>query len=173
MCNEETLKNRLSEKAVAYWQVEEVVTLVVTVVLLGGLLGLAVYFSWWSWLIYIFAGLLVLCVGGSIYSFSTFRKKFKHWSYAYDERFFYIREGVLTKRYMMLPFEKIQGVILTEGPLLNHFGLATIELQGIEKVYCIPALEKAVALKIQQELAELTRQKEEDRNETVTATHCL
>ena len=70
-----------------------------------------------------------------------------------------------------IPFEKIQAVTLFEGGLLSHFQLAAIELQVIEKVYRIPALQKETALTIQQELAELTKQKEALIDETITTTH--
>jgi len=171
MQNKEALKNRLSEKAVVYWRMEELGTLVVTMLIFGGLLGCALYWNWPSWLTYVFIILLVLCIGGALFGFCTMQKKFRHWSYAYDGHFFYISEGIWTKRLVMLPFEKIQAVTLIEGFLLNQFDLAAIELQGIEKVYRVPALDKQVALTIQQELAELTRQKGVSTDETITTTH--
>ena len=70
----------------------------------------------------------------------------------------------------MLPFEKIQAVTLIEGSLLSQFDLATIELQVIEKAYRVPALDKHVALTIQQELAELTGKKGASTDETITTT---
>ena len=171
MHNDEALKNRLSERAVAYWYLEELLALVVAVLFFGGLLGCTLYWNWPSWLAYVFITLLVLSIMGSIFGFCTMQKKFQHWSYAYDARFFYIREGVWTKRRVMLPFEKIQAVTLMEGILLKQFGLTTVELQGIEKVYRVPALDKQIAFNMQQELAELTRQKEAATDETITATY--
>ena len=173
MHNNEALKNRLCEKAVAYWRMEELLTLIVSVLIFGGLSGLALYRDWPSWLAYMFIILLVLCIVGAIFGLSTIQKKYKHWSYAYDAHFFYIQEGIFTKRFLIIPFEKIQAVTLMEGILLNQFALATIVLQGIEKVYRVPALDKQVALTIQQELAELTRQKGDATDETITATHSI
>lgn len=173
MHNNEALKNQLCEKAVAYWRMEELVALIVSVLIFGGLSGLALYRDWPSWLVYGFITLLVLCIVGAVFGLCTIRKKYEYWSYAYDAHFFYIQEGVFTKRFLIIPFEKIQAVTLTEGILLNQFGLATIELQGIKKVYRVPALDKQVALTIQQELAELTRQKGDATDETITATHSI
>ena len=165
------LKNRLSHKAVVYWRMEELITLFVTVLIFGGLLGCALYWDWPKWLMYIFITLLVLCLVGSVVGLCTLQKRFRHWSYTYDDRFFYIREGIWIKRLVMLPFEKIQAVTLIEGSLLSQLDLATIELQVIEKAYRVPALDKHVALTIQQELAELTKKKGASTDETITTTH--
>lgn len=168
MHNNEVLKNQLSHKAVVYWRIEEFITLFVTVLIFGGLLGCSLYWDWSKWVMYIFIILLVLCSVGSVVGLCTLQKRFKHWSYTYNDRFFYIHEGVWKKRIVIVPFEKIQTVTLIEGSLLSQLNLAAIELQVIEKVYCVPALDKHVALSIQQKLAELTRQKEASTDETIT-----
>lgn len=173
MFSDSALKNRLGEKAVVYWQVQEFLTFIATTIILGSLWGCANYWQWPSWLENTFIVLLVLSVISTYVSLCIIRKKFQHWTYEYDAHFFFIREGILTKRLIMLPFEKIQSVILLEGPLLNQFGLATIELQGIEKVYRIPALDRQVASTVQKELAHLTRRREEIDDETIASTHCL
>ena len=169
----EAMKNRLSDKAIVYWRVEELITLIVTVLIFGGLLGCALYWDWSKWFVYVFMTLLVLCIVTTVVGLCTLQRKFHHWTYSYDDHFFYIREGIWTKRLVMLPFEKMQAVTLIEGALLNQFNLAAIELQAIEKEYRVPALDKQVALTIQQELAELTRQKEALVDETIAATHRL
>lgn len=164
------LENRLSKKAVIYWRIEELFALVIAVLFFGCLLGCGLYWDWSRWLMYGFITLLALSTIFTIFALFTMKKKYQHWTYRYDDRFFYIREGVFIKRLVVLPFEKIQAVILIEGFLLNQLGLAAIELQGIEKVYSLPALEKETAIQIQQELAELTRQKGAAVNETISTT---
>ena len=164
-------KHTLSDKAVAYWRVEETISLLAGVAIFGGLMGGTVYWDWPQWLLYIWGGALSLCIIASIAGFCTLQNKYRHFHYSYDDDYFYIQQGLWTKQLAIIPFEKIQAVTCVEGGLLQHFKLATIKLQVIEKSYSIPALDKQAALTIQQQLATLTKQKEAPSHETITATN--
>lgn len=165
------VKHKLSDKAVAYWRIEESISLGAIIAIFGSLIGCSIYWEWPQWLLYTWIVLLALCVIASAVGFCTLQNKYRHFHYSYDDEYFYIQQGVWTKQLVIIPFEKIQAVTCVEGGLLQHFKLATIKLQVIEKSYSVPALDKQAALTIQQQLATLTKQKEAPSNETITATH--
>ena len=169
------MAQQLSKKAMAYWRAAECCGAFVLIISSAVLLGRAFYWQWHVACLYIFSGIIAITCCATCLTIITLRKRFHAASYHYDEQFIYIEQGVIIKRFVMIPVVKIQAASVIEGPLLDKFDLACVEIQGIEKVYHISPLDKAVARQLHKSIAHITYEQGGRHNddETISASHCV
>lgn len=148
-------QKKLADKAISYWRVQEVLFAVVCIIIFCGLFLIANYFNWFRWIQFVFVGILILVIFACIISWINYPKRFANFRFDFDEKFFYLKDGIWNKSWTVIPFTKIQAVTFGEGLLLQHFGAASIEVQTIGKIYTIPILKTDEAKQLHEQLVHL------------------
>lgn len=153
---------RLSKDSIKVWIWKEIIENIIGIVVLVLLFILDRVFSWPVWTGWVLYGLVGLTAAGMIWAFFKVNLLHKHWRYGMNEDFLYLRSGALKEEYKVIPMTKIQSVSTNEGPLLKKYDLSSVEVSTIGRMHVIPALPKAEAEKLRQQIALYSNVEEED-----------
>lgn len=154
---------QISPKAIKVRNIDELITSIIGIVVLAILLFCTVQFNWWSWLQYVWIGLIALTVIGIpwtyIVSSPIFYKTFR---YGITDDFLYIKSGVWKISEVIVPMAKIQSIELSQGVIMRKYGVSTVEISTMKGNHAIPYVEEEVAKKLRNDIAKLARLKELD-----------
>ena len=154
---------QVSPKAIKVRNVNELITSVIGIIIFTILLFCTYQFHWWSWLQYVWIGLIVLTVIGIpwtyIVSSPIFYKTFR---YGLTDDFLYIKSGVWEISESVIPMTKIQSIELTQGVVMRKYGVSSVEITTMQGSHAIPHIEEEVAKKLRDDIAKLARLKELD-----------
>ncbi|WP_462418487.1 PH domain-containing protein [Kytococcus sp. Marseille-QA3725] len=121
-------RHRVSERAPAYWRVNEVVGLVITAVIASGVLGTWWVLGegappWWAWAI---VGAILLLELVTLLVAPRLRYRWARWEATPDA--VYTRRGWLSIERRMVPLARIQTVDVSRGPIMRHFDLTDVKI---------------------------------------------
>lgn len=121
-------RHRVSPKAPTYWRLWAWISLAITLVVCGTVLGLWWFFAdaappWWAWTI---AGLWVAADLVSLAVAPQIRYRVARWEATPDAM--YTRTGWLNIERRMVPLARIQTVDVSRGPIMRHFGLTDVKV---------------------------------------------
>ncbi|MBN8235355.1 PH domain-containing protein [Halobacillus kuroshimensis] len=153
---------RLSKDSIKVWIWKEVIENIIGTAVLIVLFILDRMFSWPVWAGWILYGLVGLTVMGMIWAVFKVKLLQKQWRYGINEDFLYVKSGALKEEYKVIPMTKVQSVSTNEGPLLKKYNLSSVEVSTIGRMHVIPALPKAEAQKLRQQIALYSNVEEED-----------
>lgn len=129
-------------------------TLIATVVVMGIVTGVCVYFGFFKYdiVLYIYIGLIVFAVLDLIIS-PSFR--FHRYRYRLDEDAVEIIEGYIFVSHSIVPIERIQNIELSQGPVDRIFKVAkvTVTTGGSDVTLRFVSMENA------EKIAELLKKK--------------
>lgn len=106
--------------------------IVSAVVVIGGIVGLVIYFfsisnlDWIFWLIVGASALAMLFV--AVMSFLWPPIEVRNTSWRLESRGLEIRRGVFWKHQISIPSSRVQHIDVSQGPLQRNFGLATLTI---------------------------------------------
>ncbi|MBY7144949.1 PH domain-containing protein [Virgibacillus sp. NKC19-3] len=155
-------QNRLSKDSIKVWLIRETAENMVGFIILGVLFYLDYYLSWREWIGWIFIGLTVLAIIGTIWSFFKAFLLYKHWRYGISEEFLQLKSGALKEKHELVPMTKIQSVSTNQGPLLRRYNLYAITVNTMGSEHVIPALPKPIAMELRGQIARYAKVKEAD-----------
>ena len=155
--------HQISPKAIKIRNLNDLVTSGVATIIFAILLYCTYQFNWWSWLQYIWIGLIVLTVIGIPWTFAVSSPIFyKTFRYGLTDDFLYIKSGIWTISEVVVPMAKIQSIELTQGAIMRKFGVSTVQVSTMKESYEISYIESEVAQKLRDDIAKLARLKELD-----------
>lgn len=119
---------------------------------------------------FIFVSIVVI-----ILSYITAKLTYSNYKYELKEDGFYKESGIITKKYVTIPYERIQNVDINRGLLSRLLGLSDLQIQtaGMSAVYGkygaygagaegrLPAIAEADAVQIRDELVRRAKGKKE------------
>lgn len=120
----------------------------------GGYQRMINFEKFWWWAILIFIGLLIL-------NYIWARLSYHFWRYQLTENAYKAERGVIWKRYISIPYERIQNVDIYRGLVARILGLSDIHIQtagfsaggkGRWTEGRLPGLDKEKAEEIREEL---------------------
>lgn len=116
--------------------------------------------SSWQWIIYIIAAAVAINTGlqASIVPYIRWR----HWRYAIDEHEIDLKRGILVITRTLIPIKRVQHVDTRQGPILRHYGLATVTISTAATTHEIPALSEEVADEARNRISNLARIAQDD-----------
>lgn len=139
----------------------ELITSLISLIVITGLYFCTDYFNWWSWLHYIWMGLFVITVIGIPWTyFVSSPIYYKTFRYGLTDDFLYIKSGIWTREEVMVPMTKIQSIELTQGIIMRKYGVRSIEIKTMQGGVTIPHIEGDVAMKLRDDISKLARLKE-------------
>lgn len=170
MINEEVRKmvtkialptQRISPKIIPAQRLGESIVTLISLAILGGLYGAAVYFEWKTWLVWLFLGLILLDIVVSIWSI-IFEPYFlqKNWRYEVDEEYLQMKHGAIRYVYEVVPMAKIQSVTINQGPILRKYGLYEVRIGTMGTGHEIPGLTEQDAHILRDQIAAYAKIKE-------------
>ena len=110
-------------------------------------------------LIYILAVVL-----GVITSYAWAFLSYRNYGYEVSEDAFHSEQGVIRKKYISIPYERIQNIDIHRGILGRLLGLSDLDIQtaggsrgGFSREGRLPGLDKDVAIKLRDQLIKLAK----------------
>lgn len=88
--------------------------------------------------------------------------KMRYWRYEIRENEIDIQHGILIINRTLIPMVRVQHVDTEHGPILRHYGLATLRVSTAASNFHVPALRKDVADSLRGEISALARVSDED-----------
>ncbi|WP_374927994.1 PH domain-containing protein [Kytococcus sedentarius] len=121
-------RHRVSPKAPAYWRLWSWISLAITLVISGTVLGVWWLLAdgappWWAWSI---AGLWLAIDIISLIFAPTIRYRVARWEATPDAM--YTRTGWLNIDRRMVPLARIQTVDVSRGPIMRRYGLTDVKV---------------------------------------------
>lgn len=155
--------HQISPKAIKVRNLNELVTSGITTIIFAILLYCTYQFNWWSWLQYVWMGLIALTVIGIPWTYVVSSPLFyKTFRYGLTDDFLYIKSGIWTISEVVVPMAKIQSIELQQGAIMRKFGVSTVQISTMKESYEISYIESEVAQKLRDDIAKLARLKELD-----------
>jgi len=101
--------------------------------------GIFIVFFWWvvivaaqeSYWSYVNIGilfiplLLIFLIVGEVYA----RMSYKRWLYEFKDEYINIEHGIIWKKYISLPYEKVQNVDIKRGIIARLAGFSSVEIE--------------------------------------------
>ncbi|PRO66863.1 PH domain-containing protein [Alkalicoccus urumqiensis] len=112
------------------------------------------------WIMYILIGGVVLL--GLFDIIFMQRWKWKRWKYAVYEDEVELLRGVIIRERVIIPMIRVQHVDTRQGPLLRHYGLASVTISTAATIHEIPGLKEADADELRDSIARLAREADPD-----------
>ena len=154
---------QISPKAIKVRNVNELITSMIGLVVLAVLLFCTYQFNWWSWLQYVWIGLIALTVIGIPWTYAVSSPIFyKTFRYGVTDDFLYIKSGVWSISEVVVPMAKIQSIELKQGMIMRKYGVSSVEITTMKDSHAISYVEQEVAKKLRNDIAKLARLKELD-----------
>lgn len=151
---------RIAKESIKVWLINETISTVIGLIILGGLFYLDIYFSWKEWIGWVLIIITILVAISTIISFIRPFFLYKNWRYAIDEEFLQLKSGVFKEVHKLVPMTKIQSVETKQGPILRKYGLYVISIKTMGSSHTIPALRRDVAIRLRNEIAVYAKIKE-------------
>lgn len=156
-------QQRLADNAVKIWWISAVISNVIGFVILGVLLFLNYYLSWYAWIGWVLIGLTIILVLFAVWDILIRPKLlYAHWRYDVSEQFLQMKFGTLTEVHQLIPMTKIQSVATRQGPLLRKHKLYALSVDTMGSSHSIPILPEQVALDLRDQIAYYAKIKEVD-----------
>ncbi|MEK4504338.1 PH domain-containing protein [Bacillus sp. FSL R12-0069] len=158
---------KISPKAIKLWRLTDILTLFIILFSLFILLYLRNYYLWEPWIdtmIYIASGLTLITSIVEIIILPVYKQK--NWRYEIDSSCIQLKYGgVINKKHLIIPINKIYFVNTSQGPFARRYELATIKIGTVAYVHEIPGLPEEQAYQIRNYIALLSNEiKKEDKN---------
>lgn len=154
---------QISPKTIKVRNSNELITSIIGVIIFTVLLFCTYQFHWWSWLQYVWIGLIILTVIGIPWTYFVSSPLFyKTFRYAITDDFLYIKSGVWSTSEVVVPMTKIQSIKLTQGVIMRKYGVSSVEITTMKGSHAIPHIEEEVAKKLRDDISKLARLKELD-----------
>ena len=154
---------QISSKAIKVRNVNELISSIISIVIFVVLLFCTYHFNWWSWLQYVWVGLIVFTVIGIPWTYVVSSPIFyKTFRYGLTDDFLYIKSGIWTISESVVPMAKIQSIELTQNVIMRKYGVSSVLITTMKGSHAIPHVEEVVAKKLRDDIAKLARLKELD-----------
>lgn len=124
------------------------------------LLGSIYWGTAWQWPISML-GVLVMINSGLQASLIPYIR-WRHWRYSIDEHEIDLKRGILIITRTLIPIKRVQHVDTRQGPILRHFGLATVTISTAATTHEIPALSEEVADEARNRISNFARLAKDD-----------
>ena len=143
---------KLDESVIRYERTTNVIESFFTLAFFGVLMFLTVRFDWPNWLMAIWISLPVADFLVSVFLLPYL--KLKSVRYEMHPLYLEIMQGVFFKKRTLIPIERIQHVVVKEGPLTKKYGIQMIEVFTAGTNHEIPLLLKQEAEELRSQLIE-------------------
>lgn len=146
---------QLDRRMVKVWRMQEAIALIVSSVVAVGL-GLLVEEIWF----WILCGAILLA---QIVCLAILpRIRYRRWRYEVTTTDVLIRSGLIVVTTSIIPMVRVQHVETTQGPVLKHYGLASVTITTAGSSFDIPGLAADEAETLRDQVAVLARIAQED-----------
>ncbi|KAF6510868.1 PH domain-containing protein [Geobacillus stearothermophilus] len=130
---------QISPKAMKVRNLNELITSLISLVVITGLYFCTDYFNWWNWLRYVWIALFIITIIGIPWTyFVSSPIYYKTFRYGLTDDFLYIKSGVWTKVEVVVPMTKIQSIELIQGIIMRKYGVHSIEIKTMQGGVTIP-----------------------------------
>lgn len=153
-------QNRISERGLKVWQITGMIETFFSLLIVGVVIGLTIYFDWPLWIIAIILLLLIIEAYLIIVFIPTL--KWKRWRYEVRENELEIQHGVFIIKRTLVPMIRVQHVDTRQGPILRKYHLATVAISTAATVHEIPALDMEEAEELRFFISRLARVADDD-----------
>lgn len=154
---------QISPKAIKVRNLNDLISSVIGIIVFVVLLFCTYKFNWWSWLEYIWIGLIVLTIIGIPWTYIVSSPLFyKTFRYKITDDFLYIKSGIWNLTEVVVPMAKVQSIELKQGAIMRKYGVATVRASTMNDHQEIPYIESEIAQKLRDDIAKLARLKELD-----------
>ncbi|NLJ71640.1 MAG: PH domain-containing protein [Syntrophomonadaceae bacterium] len=157
---QEGFSNRLSSKALTYWQWYGFLTFLPFWLFPIAYFFSSKYFFFPIWPIYVF--IVVFLMLTLLKTFIIPKIIWNRWRYKVSEHDINIQYGLWIVKHTIIPMVKVQHVNTKQGPLMKGFGLASVSISTAASIHEIPALEEDVAAALRNRISILARVVDED-----------
>lgn len=144
---------RLDPRAVRAWRVAGALWTLLLLLIAAGPIALATWRDWgWPWIVVPLAfvgavGVLLIGIVPAV--------RWRRWCYLVSERDIDLQRGLLVVTRTLVPMTRVQHVDTRQGPILRHYGLATVEVATAAGTQEIPALAVDAAEALRDQIAAL------------------
>jgi uncharacterized protein len=151
---------RIDKKVIKARRLEGLIILFFYIVVVVILLVLSKKINWPLWIVPTAIAWTVLSIPFEIYIFP--HMKYEMWSYYIHEDEIELHHGFIFRKKTTIPMVKIQHIDLKHGPILKHYGLATITFSTAAGSHEIPGLTEEVAEELRNKISTLARLSNEE-----------
>lgn len=154
---------QLSMNTLKVRNINNIISAIIITIIFSILLFCTYQFNWWSWLQYIWFGIIILDILSVPWSFFISSPIFyKTFRYGLTDDFLYIKSGIWFHSEVVVPLAKIQSIELTQGSVMRKYGVSSVEVTTMKGHHEIPHIEDDVAKKLRDDISKLARLKELD-----------
>src|SRR5690625_3960023 len=126
--NERLPKQKISAKYVKMRLMSELLSNVISLVVLLALFSCYYIFNWPTWAFCTILILLAITVLGLSWSCLEPKLAYQNWRYQIDDEYVQIAHGIFKKKWVTIPVTKIQAVTTSQGPVMKRYQLRAIKV---------------------------------------------
>jgi len=153
-------QRQISLNGLKVWRLQNGIISLIFLFIIIGVFVASYYFQWPYWIGAILIGLWILQVIFGIWLIPKIRHHI--WRYEVFENEIEIQHGLIRVTRVIVPMVRVQHVDTSQGPLLRHYRLASVQISTAATVHDIPALELEEADELRDYISRLARVTEDD-----------
>ncbi len=151
---------RLSEKAKPYLRVNALIDMIWWLVIASVVTGLALWFDWPGYIIWIAAGVFVLIFIINVIIRPQIFYRVTRYELA-DEKII-VKKGFILIRTTLIPIKRIQGVELVTGPVSRRYNLSILRAKTASMGIDLPPIAVEEAGELKRQIIDLVKEEISD-----------
>ncbi|SDL18276.1 PH domain-containing protein [Lacicoccus qingdaonensis] len=151
---------RLSEKAKPYLRVNALIDMIWWLVIASVVTGLALWFDWPGYIIWIAAGVFVLIFIINVIIRPQIFYRVTRYELA-DEQII-VKKGFILIRTTLIPIKRIQGVELVTGPVSRRYNLSILRAKTASMGIDLPPIAVEEAGELKRQIIDLVKEEISD-----------
>lgn len=151
---------RLSSEAVPYMRVRAMIDMLFWFIIAGAVTGLALWFDWPVYVIWIAAGIFILLfiINVIIRPLIFYRVT----RYELAEEQIIVKKGFIIIRTTLIPIKRIQGVELSTGPVSRRYGLSILRAKTASMGIDMPPIEISEGRQLKKQVIDMVKEEISD-----------
>lgn len=149
---------KISRKAITVWRIRDSIYGLITLLILGVLIYLSFYFTWYQWIQIILGVIFVYRLLNTLFKITIYPVYLqKTWRYEIDPNYIQIKYGYFHRTHTLVPMNRIEYVNTHQGPLLRKFDLASLTFGTVTSSHDIPAISTDEAKHLREKIVQFAQ----------------
>lgn len=153
-------KHSIDKRALKVWKINAGIMLgIIWIIII--VVAIIAYIHDWP-IVYVLAPVVLNLIATYLFLFPIPKLRYRRWCYELFEQEIYIQRGIFIMERTLVPMIRVQHVDTKQGPIMKHYGVASVSISTAATVHTIPALSEEDASDLRDRISELARVDEDD-----------
>ncbi len=150
----------IDKRALKVWKINAGILLGIIWIIISVVASIAFIHDWP--IVYVLVPAILNLIATYLFLFPIPKLRYRRWRYEIFEQEIYIQRGIFIMERTLVPMIRVQHVDTKQGPIMKHYGVASVSISTAATVHTIPALSEEDASDLRDRISELARVDEDD-----------